>query len=372
MKLSLRLSACALFIVLALGLSSEATTVAYVQAQIQSAPNVSNLPARIHIDWACAFSTSITSQEISISLASPDVNAAIQSIVRHVGLPANFVTYSSPNIENAAAAIVGGRRVILYNPNFIATARKGSQSNWSAISILAHEVAHHLAGHTLDKSTPPLDNELVADRFSGFVLSGMGATLDETELAVKLLTSPVSSGSHPSRSRRVSSVEDGWMDASRLRATGALPPPPPDDEQLQGIQFNVFDLLGQSPNEPFPLGVGGKVLLPRELRGTIHEQAIQFFSALKDGSCARKGPVVAYVYSSDKNEDPFIKGYTLQFESGERVGMELNARQASRAIRSWLEPGMVPGRRVRITYSVCGNGGFHHIQTLEFLPAIKR
>ena len=93
-------------------------------------------------------------------------------------------------VPNAAAIIVMGqdgipKRVIAYNRQFMQdVARTTGDSDWSGTSILAHEIGHHLSGHTLlpGGSKPPI--ELEADKFSGFVLFKMGATLPEAEKAI--------------------------------------------------------------------------------------------------------------------------------------------------------------------------------------------
>ncbi len=60
--------------------------------------------------------------------------------------------------------------MIEYNPMFMAMVMDSSCSNWSAISILAHEIAHHLLGHTLDPTNVRPGDELACDRYSGFIL----------------------------------------------------------------------------------------------------------------------------------------------------------------------------------------------------------
>lgn len=90
----------------------------------------------------------------------------INSILKFSGLSSNFKIYSA-NIDNAVAIIVNGKRYILYDPNLLAHTDQNSGSYWSSMSILAHEIGHHLAGHTITNkgSNPP--DELEADKYSG-------------------------------------------------------------------------------------------------------------------------------------------------------------------------------------------------------------
>jgi predicted Zn-dependent protease len=73
--------------------------------------------------------------------------------------------------------------VILFDPHFMAQVADRICPDWGATSILAHEVGHHLAGHTLRQSNEPWRDELEADDFSGFVLARLGATLAEATSA---------------------------------------------------------------------------------------------------------------------------------------------------------------------------------------------
>lgn len=87
-----------------------------------------------------------------------------------------------------------------------------SNNSWSSISILAHEIGHHLQGHTLSNSgsRPPI--ELEADKFSGFVLAKMGASLEDAQSAILHLVSDNASHSHPGRSARLDAIAFGFKE----------------------------------------------------------------------------------------------------------------------------------------------------------------
>jgi hypothetical protein len=91
------------------------------------------------------------------------------------------------------------------------------------MSILAHEVGHHLNGHTLlgTGSTPNL--ELEADEFSGFVMRKLGASLAEAQAAIKLIGSERASKTHPGRAQRLASILHGWDHADTQIASAVNP-----------------------------------------------------------------------------------------------------------------------------------------------------
>jgi hypothetical protein len=144
-----------------------------------------------------------------------DGTAAVSRIMRYTGLPQNF-TITESAVPNAAALIVMGqdgvpKRVIAYNRQFMQeVARATGDQDWSGTSILAHEIGHHLSGHTLlpGGSKPPI--ELEADKFSGFVLFKMGATLPQAEKAIATLIPQADGPTHPGRKKRLDAVKAGW------------------------------------------------------------------------------------------------------------------------------------------------------------------
>jgi len=143
--------------------------------------------------------------------------------MRDTGLPQNFDVVEG-QVPNAAAVIMLGpdqlpRRVIAYNPNFMSEVRSATANNdWAPISIMAHEIGHHLSGHTImpGGSQPP--TELEADKFSGFVLYKMGAMLTDAQKAMNTLVPEADGATHPGRSKRVRAIQEGWTQACSQQA----------------------------------------------------------------------------------------------------------------------------------------------------------
>lgn len=139
-----------------------------------------------------------------------------QEILDIVGLKANFEILQA-NIPNAAAVVYGGKRYILYNPNFMRELEKKTGTKWAGVSVLAHEIGHHLNGHTMISSGSQPALELESDEFSGFVLRKMGASLTEAQAAMKTLASSRATRTHPGQYDRLTAISDGWN-----RAEGQL------------------------------------------------------------------------------------------------------------------------------------------------------
>lgn len=146
------------------------------------------------------------------TVPADDAQQAIQQIIDVVGLKPNF-TVMQARVNNAAAVIYGGKRIILYDPNFFAALTKSTGTKWAAVSVLAHEIGHHLDGHTLSQIGSEPQSELEADEFSGFVLRKMGASLTEAQAAMKTAAAQRASATHPGQYDRLTAIANGWNKA---------------------------------------------------------------------------------------------------------------------------------------------------------------
>ncbi len=164
----------------------------------------------------------------------------VSAIMKFTGLPQNFDVVEHPKVPNAAAVIVMGpdklpRRVIAYNASFMDDVRTATaNNNWAPISIMAHEIGHHLSGHTIQPGGSQPPTELEADKFSGYVLYKMGAVLADAQKAMNTLVPETDGATHPGRGKRIRAIEDGWKQACTQQAgncdgsvaiAAAAPPP---------------------------------------------------------------------------------------------------------------------------------------------------
>lgn len=142
-----------------------------------------------------------------------DAEKIITAVMDVIGLHANFKVKVG-RVPNVEADIRHRQRYIIYNPKFVSQVNKIAKNKWASIFIIAHEIGHHLNGHTLHgmKTQPLL--ELEADEFAGFVLYKMGATLEDAQLVMHYIASMDGSKSHPGRIDRLDSIARGWRKAS--------------------------------------------------------------------------------------------------------------------------------------------------------------
>ena len=155
---------------------------------------------------------STSSTDLPFFSSSADAEKIVSGIMDALGLESKF-KIKVANVPNVEATIKHHERYILYNPEFVNKVNEVTKDKWASIFILAHEVGHHLEGHTEAglKSRPAI--ELEADQFAGFVLCKMGATLQQSQLAMYYISNITSSKTHPGRLDRLVAIEKGWHKA---------------------------------------------------------------------------------------------------------------------------------------------------------------
>jgi hypothetical protein len=146
-------------------------------------------------------------------MVTDEANEIITDIISVLGLKANFELKPTTDIPNAAAIIFNGKRCIAYNPEFITKLNAAAGNKWASVSVLSHEIGHHLNGHTLKNTGSQPAQELEADEFSGFVLQKMGATLSQAQAAMKLAADYRPTHTHPGQHDRLLAIQKGWNHA---------------------------------------------------------------------------------------------------------------------------------------------------------------
>jgi hypothetical protein len=173
---------------------------------------------------------------------SEEVSKTVANICRKMGVSSDLFIVEAANVQNAQAFVLEGKkRYIHYNPFYIIKIQQQTGANWAMIFAFAHEIGHHAHYHTLD--TTNLDNwkmeELKADGFAGCALRHLGATLDEVEKAVSIL-SENGDATHPERSARLMATTRGWEDCKSGDKAYSPPIPTPSSDCQQKKTADVY------------------------------------------------------------------------------------------------------------------------------------
>lgn len=137
----------------------------------------------------------------------------VVNIIRETGLAQNFVVLPG-DVAYVKSYIENNERILEYNPNFMEKLQE--DSNWHGISVLARQIGHHLSNHELEGGQGSIDEEIEADKYAGFVLFKMGASLDDAINALEIVMKEDSIGKSVSRNSRLVSLSKGWANAKLL------------------------------------------------------------------------------------------------------------------------------------------------------------
>lgn len=286
----------------------------------------------------------------------------IDRILRPIGLIRNFKVVECSNTDNCFAAVLKGQRFIVYDAAFMQTIEEETETDWSAISIMAHEIGHHLQGHTIDgRGGQPL-KEIEADKFSGFVLHQLGASLEESLVAVRALGNERATSTHPAKPARIEAIRKGWLEAEAMYPKTRLADKPavaiaPKPINTTPVTTPVMrpPVVAKAPSEPARVAVGcvsgdcedgkGVFVYPTRERyagefeeGDKHGEGTEYYA---DGKLKYRGNFrdnlrsdygVYYYRNGDKYEGWFAKNVpngkgVYTFADGERfVGLFKNGQ----------------------------------------------
>jgi tetratricopeptide (TPR) repeat protein len=172
----------------------------------------------------CVFLQQASPQFASTSIA----NNALNKILEVNNLRGEFVLVPCDQISNVVAMTYNGTRYILYDKEFMASL--DDNSNITNLSILAHEIGHHVNGHVKDiiavmngKSSPKSlvesrQQELEADEFAGFTLSKLGVSINQVNKVFEGLSDDNTDiySTHPSLSKRLAAVKRGYDNNNKI------------------------------------------------------------------------------------------------------------------------------------------------------------
>ena len=156
--------------------------------------------------------------------AEKDADDALNDILAVIGAAKNFYLIPCDEINNALALTYKGERYIMYDKDFIYKINKAT-NDWSGKFILAHEVGHHINGHTrdfliasmLDDQTKEKqrEEELEADVFAGFIVAKLGASYNQIKELMETITSEKDDkySTHPNRTKRLEAIKRGFDNA---------------------------------------------------------------------------------------------------------------------------------------------------------------
>jgi hypothetical protein len=192
--------------------------------------------------------------------SDPEARTEFHRIVAAIGLSwltDRIILRASGDTPNAEAGIgKKGERFVFYNADFMQRVKLKTAEHWSLVSILAHEIGHHLALH-LEIDGRYHEFELEADHFSGFVLRRLGATLDQAQAAMRMVSPKEPGPIHPGLADRLQAITLGWTGGGMAGPPPGLkdkPPPPPEASPIAPPPASHTRAFG-TPDVTFRFGI---------------------------------------------------------------------------------------------------------------------
>lgn len=154
--------------------------------------------------------------------SDPEIVSFVDRLLRADMLNNTYEIIPCYEIPNFEAELFHNTRRIYYNPRIIGKDLKRlsfskknitvtTQDNWSLLTILAHEIGHHINDHfsPINSKLSPHSKELQADVFAGSLIYKIGGSLEQAILAYNG-ESEKATKTHPGRKDRITAIEKGW------------------------------------------------------------------------------------------------------------------------------------------------------------------
>jgi hypothetical protein len=122
----------------------------------------------------------------------------------------NFKLKEQNGINNAYATMINNLRWIVYDNDFLENLDTYAATKWASISVLAHEMGHHYYNHVLKNQGSTIPSEIEADKFSGYVMQRLGASIEQSKAAMEKIGTERASATHPAKKDRLTAITAGW------------------------------------------------------------------------------------------------------------------------------------------------------------------
>ena len=138
----------------------------------------------------------------------------VRKIKRSLSINPDFDILILKGDNTAFAALDNDRRILGIDVGFLDRINRKAGTEWAAISVIAHEVGHHIEGFSPGNR---LRRELNADYWSGQVLQRLGSSKSAAISAIIEFGTDHDTYSHPNKWDRAKKISQGWADASEGR-----------------------------------------------------------------------------------------------------------------------------------------------------------
>jgi hypothetical protein len=168
----------------------------------------------IKVDAYSSYNNSILPSMLKVESIHSHYDTLINYALDLIGLPSTDISIEMTSKFGAFSIMNSqGQRKFLYSPFFFDSVYKVTQTSFAILSICFHELAHQFYRHPLKPSFGSHIYEKQADRYSGFEMAIVGASLEQSLLAMKYFGNDSETMTHPDKASRLAEIEKGYIDA---------------------------------------------------------------------------------------------------------------------------------------------------------------
>ncbi|MDL2143862.1 hypothetical protein QQY79_15145 [Flavobacterium tructae] len=162
-----------------------------------------------------SYNNTILPNTVFVYNQSSKYDSIINNSLELLGLPNTDIAIKTTNDFGAFSVInrKNQNRTFLYSPAFFDSIYSVTNTNMAIMSVCFHELAHQFYRHPLKPTSASHIYEKQADRYSGYQLCIIGATLDQALQAIQHFGNDLENETHPSRESRITEITRGYIDA---------------------------------------------------------------------------------------------------------------------------------------------------------------
>jgi hypothetical protein len=152
-------------------------------------------------------------EKVSVGHSS-GIADVVDEILRKIKINTEIEVFLVGNEGNCYATVLEeSRRVIVADHHFLQKVNDTAGTQWAAISILAHEIGHHINGFSQKVSRR--QSEMEADYWSGYMLQKLGANKKAALQCIMVFGEEKDGFYYPNKYTRAGAITEGWEDANR-------------------------------------------------------------------------------------------------------------------------------------------------------------
>jgi len=169
----------------------------------------------LEVEAYSSYNNTILPPVVFLTNQTSRYDSVINNSQELIGLPNTDIAIRT-TIDFGAFSVINRKnqnRTFLYSPAFFDSIYSVTNTNLAIMSVCFHELAHQFYRHPLKPTAASLIYEKQADRYSGYQMCIIGATLEQALTAIQHFGNDIENETHPDKTSRIAEITKGYIDA---------------------------------------------------------------------------------------------------------------------------------------------------------------